>query len=63
MYICISGKHDISDDGAWLANMDASLQDGIWEIGERVPNGYAGGGLSMFLSASDGQLINYHSTQ
>jgi len=63
MYICISGKHDISSDAAWLSNMEVSLENGVWDVGSKVPDGYAGGGLSMFLAQSDGHLVNYYFTQ
>jgi hypothetical protein len=62
MYICISGKRDISNDAAWLSNMEASLENGVWEIGSRVPDGYAGGGLNLFMAQSDGHLVNFFIT-
>ena len=64
MWICISGNANISGEADWVADMKASLVHGIWEVGEPpLPEGYAGGGLTIFLDPADGHLINYHLTQ
>ena len=64
MWICISGNAELSGEADWVANMEASLERGVWEISQApLPEGYAGGGLSIFLDQSDGHLINYYLTQ
>jgi hypothetical protein len=63
MWICISGETSISSEADWVSNMEASLESGVWNIGSPVPEGYAGGGLNMFLAQSDGHLVNVYLTQ
>jgi hypothetical protein len=64
IWYCIEppGK-DATDEKSWREDFTATKSGGIWSIHQVIPREYAGGGLSMSLSAEDGRFLDYVLTQ
>lgn len=64
IWYCIDspGKNE-KDEQYWSENFVAKKDGRNWKVSQVLPPGYAGGGLSMSLSAEDGHMLDYELTQ
>lgn len=63
IWYCAKPNLKQMDEEAWRREFRATQIKGIWRVSQTLPDGYAGGGLTIELSAADGRLINVTLTQ
>src|ERR1700744_5564166 len=47
----------IGSESVWQTEMTATLRDGVWEVKRRSRPGELGGGLVIYISASDARIL------
>jgi len=47
----------------WISGYDAVLHGEVWHVSTRVPVGFVGGGLVIYVRRSDGQIVRMELTQ
>jgi hypothetical protein len=60
---CAKPLLEQTDEQSWHRHFRATQNNGVWRVSELIPDGYAGGGLIIDMSAADGHLINMTITQ
>jgi len=53
----------IGDEQVWQSTMVAVLNDGVWEITNKVKTGEIGGALFIYISEKDGRVVGIYLTQ